>query len=996
MNHVIIGLGGTGGKIIRALRKQIYSEFRKEDADGANIAYLYIDSSDEFMKRDDPSWKVLGTSLQLHDASLLRISSQDLAARLENIDNYPGIKPWIGDRAVWNDILGSIVGVALGGQKRRLGRFLFACNADAFRVRLQSLVKQVQADGSTNVTFHILAGLAGGTGSGSLIDVIAQTRALYSDTTRYRILPYLLLPDQYPDPNWDSGNYHSNGYAAALELNALSTTSLKPFDVTGAQGRLSLKDPFTGTYLFCNENENGYQANVDKELPQIVADFLFQKIVIADKIGWRSLERMENAENGDGTPELAANGKSAERAKRFLTFGIKRITIPEEEIEDYLSLNFARQAIQQLRFNNWQDGSGYVDQQRNLDVHSLVRQADIQARWLLTDGHVTLGLPILQQDDPQKRWKPLAQEWNAVMPTFKSIVREQDRAGWLDELAKLTEKRYQEDFRNAGVAAFYRTKLKSKRDMAREIRVQVERALFNDWRTGVRALGEISRVIDATIEMINERLVAADTQISGQVSATDECERQLLTIKQRWAQLGFFSKSVFGKPDQLLDEYAVQLEGKYTALTRVEGWGFAKQLLAEVVTELSDLKAQVDAIAADLKTTLTRVEDNIDQRLKDKNSDDLRSHIIRFYEPDAVRSVTRKLSIDETEQRTHTNALRQTIADRLGDMPTFEIFRKRMSAVEFADIINANAETSALQAHTNMAAAGKERIIGVSIIEKLKERYGGDKQALGSYIGQLVKQAGSFLRFNPLEVNKAAPGVPVDAKTLIAKTIIILPKAPQHAEFIEAIKQAFRQAQTGDIEFLDSDGRANEITMISIKNLFPVRYVSQIAFLKERYDRRIETNPTRLKLELHTEGDGLQYPRVFVTTGEESRRAAVPTLLLADALGLVRSADTKSGRAMMQLQTRYADGFENLPVDLGESRHAAPQALDVIALASLQDVVSAQLATVAAGEPRKALEASVLARVESVRALVGNDANDSKYREFIDGGRAALKQIRGE
>ena len=27
-NHLVIGLGGTGGKIIRALRKTIYQEFR--------------------------------------------------------------------------------------------------------------------------------------------------------------------------------------------------------------------------------------------------------------------------------------------------------------------------------------------------------------------------------------------------------------------------------------------------------------------------------------------------------------------------------------------------------------------------------------------------------------------------------------------------------------------------------------------------------------------------------------------------------------------------------------------------------------------------------------------------------------------------------------------------------------------------------------------------------------------------------------------------------
>src|SRR5215469_16341871 len=129
-NHLVIGLGGTGGKIIRALRKKIYQEFRKESPDGANLDYLYVDSSNEMMGLDDPSWKILGTSVQLNKKSQLLIQEANLTSRLENINNYPGIKPWIGSQEQWKDILGSIIGVTLGGQKRRLGRFLFACKID--------------------------------------------------------------------------------------------------------------------------------------------------------------------------------------------------------------------------------------------------------------------------------------------------------------------------------------------------------------------------------------------------------------------------------------------------------------------------------------------------------------------------------------------------------------------------------------------------------------------------------------------------------------------------------------------------------------------------------------------------------------------------------------------------------------------------------------------------------------------------------------------------
>lgn len=34
-NHLVIGLGGTGGSVLRALRKRIYEEFRSNDPTGS-------------------------------------------------------------------------------------------------------------------------------------------------------------------------------------------------------------------------------------------------------------------------------------------------------------------------------------------------------------------------------------------------------------------------------------------------------------------------------------------------------------------------------------------------------------------------------------------------------------------------------------------------------------------------------------------------------------------------------------------------------------------------------------------------------------------------------------------------------------------------------------------------------------------------------------------------------------------------------------------------
>lgn len=61
-NHLVIGLGGTGGSVLRALRKRIYEEFRSNDPKGsANIEYLYVDSSLADLNNEE-DWQTLGVS----------------------------------------------------------------------------------------------------------------------------------------------------------------------------------------------------------------------------------------------------------------------------------------------------------------------------------------------------------------------------------------------------------------------------------------------------------------------------------------------------------------------------------------------------------------------------------------------------------------------------------------------------------------------------------------------------------------------------------------------------------------------------------------------------------------------------------------------------------------------------------------------------------------------------------------------------------------------
>ena len=999
MNHLIIGLGGTGGKIIRALRKSVYQEFHGGATPDTNVGYLYVDSSDEMMSVDDPNWKTLGTSVQLSKASQLLITDANLQSRLENLDSYPGLKHWLGSPEEWRDILNSIVGATLGGQKRRLGRFLFACKADKYREQAQTQVKLLQQGGVTEVTFHIIVGLAGGTGSGSVIDAVAQLRDLYPDSKRFRILLYALLPDAYPHPNWDTGNYHANGFAALTELNAMSVGAYQPYDVLGVKGRLKLTDPFNGCFVFNNENENGLTLDVDLDLPGIVADFLYQKIFTVNNVNWASLGRMENAENGDGSPETAPQGRVPERSKRFLTFGIKRLAIPEGEIREYLTYSFARQSALQLRFNHWQAASGFVEEPRKLDFHEFVRQKETQLRWLLTDDHLTLTQGILPEDVQNKRWKSITGEWEAVIPNFKSLVRERDRATWLDELIKLCEKRFQDDYRTLGVGGFYRTKLKSRKDMAREIRTQIEQELINEWAIGSKSTWDVSRLLIALLETLDERLKGCDENIARVRSAEEEAQSRVLGNTQKWASMGLLSKHFLGTPDSLLDAHGMLLQELYVFRTRAEGWSFAKALLIEVIAEITELKGEVDRATNTLQQALKKFDTAISARLNDAGSSDLRQHLIRFYDPMLVKNVSRRLVIDESEQKTQTGRVRAAIVEKLGTNLSFTIFNQRVSESTFLDVLETVCEESSRIAHQNLVQNPKERLLGVSIIDKLRDRYGADQQELKSYVTELVNRAGNFAVMEPLEIHRAAPGIPIGVPTAVSKFTVILPRSPEQAEFSKALKNALREAKSGDVEVIEADSRPNEITLLSLTNLFALRYLKPLKFLEEKYLRRIETGGARARLELHSEGDGNAWPRLFVASSAEVKYQALPYVLLAKAFGLIHEGkNPATGADEVLLLTKDVDGFDNEPVALGKNFIECAGSINLESMHMIKSICDQMLlsAEYVHLDRRSEIQRAVLSAVEAVKASRGGNIQDETYRRFLDAGRRAVAILKSE
>jgi len=1038
-NHVIIGLGGTGGKIIRALRRQIFEEYRtkdpilrRKDENGkiqetphpVKLAYLYVDSDAALMDPNHVSWKVPGDTVQLGRGEQLLITGANLVGVMENLGAYPNISPWIGDRAVWRDILGSVVGEALGGQKRRLGRFLFACKAkdsnEGFLNKLKNQVDEIRRkSGENTLTFHVCAGLAGGTGSGSIVDVLTQIRRLYPDDS-HRIVVYALLPEDQPPPNWDTGNYHANGYGALMELNALSVGAFFPHDVSEGPERVHFKDasgnpvsPFNGAYLFSAENENGRILNLARdEISSLVASFLFQKIVVAQATPWAdSLRRAENAENGDSTPESMPGVNIPQRSKRFMSFGIKRLIIPEEEIREFITYSFARQAALQLQFNNWSATQGYIDLPKNEAFAQYVADARNHERWKMADVHLCQEKGILPAEVLDK-WTKVEDEWKAAINGFAVVaMNAEPKEVGMSKLIQLADNHFNANWRSKGVADFFRMKEGDIRDQAKEVRHLVEGDLWAKWTAGEWSMFDIGRLLTDLRSLLEERLSICERNVVKYRALVEDGKvRSELAAKIRdnnvtWAKIGPMS-DLLGKRKSTIQAQAECFKEFYAAKHRIEAWTFARKLLQQIIEEISDLLLIAQANTSTLSEmvkgdsnsgTENRFEglvERVEARCKESFTEDLKDQVIKMYDPKAVRAFTQKLMRDEDVQRTQTKAVRDAIILRLGERADFSMFRQKMVRGTLLDILEGVCDEQAATAHNNLVAADPSlnRTLGANIVDTLCRTFSGNQMKLKEYVRQLVSSAGNYLRMDPMEEKRVGPGA--SAPSTVSEFAILIPQGAENPDFRETLVEAFKSACSFTPSFFENP-KSTEITMVGICRLFPLRYAKHVALLRDKYKERLARNP-RAKIEVHTEGDGEGWPSIFLPEGDVVRKGVLSWLLLGKATGCVRAMeDPDTGSEALYLVATDERGRELDPIMLAASEEELTQSGDPVLAYQLESVVRTKLS----GEylhkiKRDQIQASLDDSMRKIQQAIPNalDKRRKAHREAVETAEAILNQ----
>ena len=200
---IIIGLGGTGVDALRVIKKKVYEHLIPDNPDGdipeyKRIGFLAVDT--DYIDTD------YGEPYDLERKECLNISVDNLNRKMKD-DIASGNKEF-----AWLQPNLDLKGQHGAGAVRQIGRYCLFKNIDRVTDRIRKLKEGVTiSTGVSKVNVHIIAGISGGTGSGTFIDMCYIIRDLMgADAT---LFGYFFMPDVNL---FKTGM--GNGYAALKEL----------------------------------------------------------------------------------------------------------------------------------------------------------------------------------------------------------------------------------------------------------------------------------------------------------------------------------------------------------------------------------------------------------------------------------------------------------------------------------------------------------------------------------------------------------------------------------------------------------------------------------------------------------------------------------------------------------------------------------------------------------------------------------------------------------
>lgn len=341
-NHLFIGLGGQGGKSIAELQKVIQNrsgDAKALEKSGQKWDVLYIDSSRD-VTNERRNWVYFGKDLKLQPSSFLYLKDDGEAINAHSMAQRPDVAPWIGDVDKLHTFLEGSQGIQGANQRRRLGRLLIARNADRIRKAVcEDKITPMLSNGN-QCAIHIFASLAGGTGSGGIVDLVTMLRTEYPNASvdgGFPIFLYLYVTDRAFEEA-QVGYFHQNQSAALRDLNALCCGKFRPTLLGSASVPMPFKgdEPITQILLSSQLNSKNQMLSLSQQ-HQIVAEAAFERIYsyVSGNLDTTQQKAVTGEDKLPSYPGEPVGNLS--RTFRFGSVGMRRWEVPIDEVRELLA-----------------------------------------------------------------------------------------------------------------------------------------------------------------------------------------------------------------------------------------------------------------------------------------------------------------------------------------------------------------------------------------------------------------------------------------------------------------------------------------------------------------------------------------------------------------------------------------------------------------------------------------------------------------------------------
>lgn len=349
---LIIGIGGTGLEVIMRVRRLVTESYGSLQ-NFPIVGFLHIDT-DQNAKPDNPL--MAGPPLENFEIYRSQVNLQEAQKIVKDSLGYEWYHEWLPSELVANPQL--LVSQEGAGQIRACGRFSFFYNypkiGDACiraknqirrgdRVSFMSEKHGLKVLSKLNV--FVVCSIAGGTGSGMLIDLGYALRHRWLEgEPGLETTAIISSPDVFGSVDANS-RVRENGYAALMELNYFSdnnTTFNVRYGAAEGSRIVSEQPPYDYVYLVGTSNEQGVNLKLD-DVREMIAQNIFLDLVSDFSAYKRSIRdnlKRASAGQNDEPPQ----GRSYPR--NFMSFGLATIEIPIHHIRNCLGARLAADLCQ--------------------------------------------------------------------------------------------------------------------------------------------------------------------------------------------------------------------------------------------------------------------------------------------------------------------------------------------------------------------------------------------------------------------------------------------------------------------------------------------------------------------------------------------------------------------------------------------------------------------------------------------------------------------------